>query len=183
MTPDDLERIAGLTTAQHYRAGDTIIAQGTFDKQLFVIVEGRVHVMKAQDQGKPRRVRTMMPFNYFGEMALIDDMVRSASVVAETDTTVLVLQRWNLRKEIERYPALAMELMKMLSRRIRAIEKCLWVTMGASLPICVHCRRICEGGLWIEFDQYLQEHADTELSQSIFPDCSRSMFPRFYETP
>ena len=58
----------------------------------------------------------------FGEMALIDDYVRTASVVARVDTEVISLDQWNFRDEIKKYPPVAIELLQTLSRRIRAIE-------------------------------------------------------------
>ena len=60
--------------------------------------------------------------NYFGEMALIDDYVRTASVVADDRTEVLSLDRWNIREEIKRNPSIAIELLQTLGRRLKAAE-------------------------------------------------------------
>lgn len=56
-------------------------------------------------------------------MALLDDYVRTASVVAKKATEVLALDQWNIREEFKKNPFVAIELLQMLSRRIRAAEE------------------------------------------------------------
>ena len=56
-------------------------------------------------------------------MALLDDYVRTASVVAKKDTEVLALDQWNIREKFKKNPFVAIELLQMLSRRIRAAEE------------------------------------------------------------
>ena len=159
-----------------------IITEGDRDGRLFVIVSGEVEVIKDMGSKKEKRLRTLGAQSYFGEMALIDDFVRTASVVAKEDTQVLILEQWNLRQEIEKYPVVAIELLQMLSRRIRAIEKSMISTLGAFLPICVNCKKIRKvNGSWVAIEEYIEEHSDTELSHSICPECSKKMYPEFYK--
>ena len=122
MKKRDLRRLSKLTRIHRYEKGDVIVREGARDGRLFVIVLGEVTVIK--DLGGPSELflRTLGAGTYFGEMALIDDYVRTASVVAETDTEVLSLDQWNFRDEIKKYPSVAIELLQTLSRRIRAIE-------------------------------------------------------------
>ena len=97
MKRPDLERIAQLAQHQLFRPGDVIIQEGEQDKRLFIILSGEVEVIKGLGGKNERHVRTLGPFSYFGEMALIDYLVRSASVVAKEETEVLALDQWNLR--------------------------------------------------------------------------------------
>lgn len=122
MKKRDLRRISKLSKHHNYQKGDVIVREGSRDGRLFVIVLGEVSVIK--DMGRPEEVllRQLGPGTYFGEMALIDDYVRTASVVARVDTEVLSLDQWNFRDEIKKYPSVAIELLQTLSRRIRAIE-------------------------------------------------------------
>ncbi len=122
MKKRDLKRISKLTQRHHYEKGDVIVREGARDGRLFVIVSGDVAVIK--DLGGPSEVflRELGSGTYFGEMALIDDYVRTASVVARVDTEVISLDQWNFRDEIKKYPSVAIELLQTLSRRIRAIE-------------------------------------------------------------
>ena len=122
MKKRDLKRLSKLTQRHRYEKEDVIVREGARDGRLFVIVSGEVAVIK--DLGGPSEVflRELGAGTYFGEMALIDDYVRTASVVAQVDTEVISLDQWNFRDEIKKYPSVAIELLQTLSRRIRAIE-------------------------------------------------------------
>ena len=122
MKKRDLKRISKLTQCHRYEKGDVIVREGAKDGRLFVIVSGEVVVIK--DLGGPSELvlRELGDGTYFGEMALIDDYVRTASVVARVDTEVISLDQWDFRDEIKKYPSVAIELLQTLSRRIRAIE-------------------------------------------------------------
>ena len=56
-------------------------------------------------------------------MALLDDHVRTASVIAKENTEVLSLNQWNIREEIRKNPSIAIELIQILSRRLRKVEE------------------------------------------------------------
>jgi len=118
----DLKRIAKLARHHSYDRGDVIVREGERDGRLFVIISGKVSVVK--DLGGPyeKALRVLRSENYFGEMALIDEYVRTASVVADERTEVLSLDQWNIREEIRKYPAIAIELLQTLGRRLRAVE-------------------------------------------------------------
>lgn len=131
----DLERIANLTQAHTFKKGDVIIREGDKDRRLFVIISGEVEVVKGLGSKKEWRMRVMGPHNYFGEIALIDDSARSASVIAKMETEVLTLDQQNLRQVIEKNPAIAFELLQRLSRRIRELEEAIAKTLGAVLPL------------------------------------------------
>ena len=182
MKASDLERIASLAQSHVFQAGETIIREGDRDGRLFVIVSGEVEVVKALGKKNERYVRTLGPLNYFGEMALIDDLVRSASVVAKGETGVLILDQWSLRQDIERYPAMAFELMRMLSQRIRAIEKTIVDSIGGLLPICAHCKKIRnDQGYWQDVAVYVRDHSEAEFSHGNCPGCIKTFYLDIYE--
>lgn len=180
----DLDRIAGLARHHAFHRGDLIIREGDRDNRLFIIVRGEVEVVKGYGGEKAKPIRTLGPRRYFGEMALIDDLARSASVTALTDTELLSLSQTALRQEIRRQPYIASELLRHLSRRIRAIEKTLMGMVGALLPICVSCKRIRDDeGHWVEIDTYIADHSDTEFSHGICPDCQKKLYPELSSDP
>ena len=176
----DLDRISILAHDHLYHEGDMIIREGDRDNRLFIIVSGEVEVIKDLGGKNQRNLKNFGPYSYFGEMALIDELVRSASVIAKKDTRVLSLDHWNLRHEIEKYPAMAMELLQMLSRRVRAIEKTMMRALGSLLPICSNCKKIRdENGSWIRLEEYIEEHSEAEFSHSICSDCSEKLYPEY----
>ena len=180
MKDSDLDMIARLAQKELFQAGETIFREGDRDGRLFVIVSGEVEVIKGLGKKNERHVRNLGPLSYFGEMALIDDLVRSASIVAKKQTEVLILEQWNLRQEIERYPAMAFELMRMLSQRIRAIEKTIVEAIGGLLPICAHCKKIREDdGAWVSIEKYISDHSEAEFSHGLCPDCVKELYPQY----
>jgi len=118
----DLKRIAKLTKHHSYEKGDLIVREGERDGRLFIIISGEVSIVKDLGGPSQKTLRVLRSDNYFGEMALIDDYVRTASVVANDPTQVLSLDQWNIREEIRKYPAIAIELLQTLGRRLRAVE-------------------------------------------------------------
>ncbi|MGD9031954.1 MAG: cyclic nucleotide-binding domain-containing protein [Desulfobacteraceae bacterium] len=182
MKESDLDMIARLAQKEVFQAGETIFREGDRDGRLFVIVSGEVEVIKGLGEKNERHVRNLGPLSYFGEMALIDDLVRSASIVAKKQTEVLILEQWNLRQEIERYPAMAFELMRMLSQRIRAIEKTIVEAIGGLLPICAHCKKIREDDdSWVSIEKYISDHSEAEFSHGLCPDCVKELYPQYAE--
>jgi len=122
MKKKDLRRIAKLAKHHSYKKGEIIVREGARDGRLFIIISGEVEVIKGLGTGDEKPLRILRSDNYFGEMALIDDHVRTASVVAKEETEVLSLYQWNIREEIKKYPSIAIELLQILGRRLRATE-------------------------------------------------------------
>lgn len=182
MKKEDLERLAKQTQHHFFHKGEVIIREGGRDRRLFIIISGEVEVIKGLGSKNERHLRTLGPHSYFGEMSLIDDLVRSASVVAKGDTQILSLDQWNLRKEIEKYPVMAFELLQMLSRRIRTIEKSMINMLGALLPICANCKKIRESnGTWTPIEEYITDRSEAEFSHSICQECAEKLYPEFYK--
>ena len=174
----DLKRIARLSQDCSYTRGTKIISEGEKDGRLFVIISGEVEVVKNFGQKTEKCLRRLGALSYFGEMALIDDLIRSASVIARQDTRALCIDQWDLRKEIAKYPVLAIELLQMLNRRLRALEKSFVNTIGTFLPICANCKKIKDhNGAWITIEEFIADHTDSEFSHEICPDCSQKVCP------
>lgn len=123
MENEDLGRLAERASEVTYPRKEMIITEGDVDGRLFMIASGTVEVIKNAGKENEQWIRALGAYEYFGEMALLDDMVRSASVRAVDETVTVVLDRLDLHAEIKRNPTIAMELMRMLSRRVRANEK------------------------------------------------------------
>ena len=123
MKKRDLKRIAKKAKHHSFEKGDLIIREGDRDGRLFVIISGDVEVIKDAGGENERRLGGFRSNNYFGEMALLDDYVRTASVRAREDTELLSLDQWNIRDEIKKYPSIAIELLQILARRLRVSEE------------------------------------------------------------
>ncbi|MDM8543695.1 cyclic nucleotide-binding domain-containing protein [Desulfococcaceae bacterium HSG9] len=115
----DIKRIAKRAQLHFYKKGDAIIREGERDGRVFILIKGKVKVVIGTGTANEKKIGMFGPDNYFGEMAVLDDYVRTASVIAVRDTQALSLDHWNIRDEIAKYPSIAIELIQTLSRRLR----------------------------------------------------------------
>jgi len=113
----DLERIANSFKERTYSAGDTIASEGQGGAGFFVIAEGTATVtVHDQDRGK------LGPGGYFGEIALLDEGARTATVTAETDMTCYAMTFWEFRPIVETDARVAWKLVQALARKLRESE-------------------------------------------------------------
>ena len=113
----ELEQVADRFQARSFREGATVVEEGATGTSFFVIAEGNASVNVAGDLKA-----TLGPGDYFGEMAVVDEGVRSASVVAATDLRCYFLTPWDFRPLVEEHPAIAWTLLQNLARRLRAAQ-------------------------------------------------------------
>ena len=173
----DLQQLAKRSRYFSFEIGDVIINEEENDGRFFILINGKVDVIKSYGIRKQRLLRTLSPHSYFGEMALFDNLVRSATVVAKEDIKTLCLGKLNLYKEIEKYPQLAIDLLQMLNRRLVALEKAVIKTIGGFIPICSNCKKIRdENGCWSSIDHYIMDYTEHELSHGICPECSEMLY-------
>jgi len=119
----DLQLLGGACRERTYSAGSTLIKQGDTGVGLYVITNGTVHVTKATDPDKAELdLGTVGPGNVLGEMSLLDDLPRSATVTAVDDVTALLLPVWEFRTALRNQPNIAIRLLSTLSRRLRKAE-------------------------------------------------------------
>jgi|SRR5947209_7696704 len=119
----DLQVLAHSCQERSYPAGSTLIKQGDTGVGLYVITKGKVQVQMAHDPDKAEQdLGTYGPGAVLGEMALLDDLPRSATVTAIEDVTALLLPVWEFRSTVRNNPDIALKLLSVLSRRLRKAE-------------------------------------------------------------
>ena len=105
---------------ESYLAGETVFADGSPGHCLYLVRSGAVEVRKDE-----RLLTRLGPGTYVGEMALIDDAPRSASVVVAEDCTLLRLDRAAFQDLTEDYPAMLRELCRVLAANLREANRAL----------------------------------------------------------
>ena len=100
------------------QAGTTVIKEGTMGDTMYIVVSGDLEVKK---EGGPR-LAVIGEKQVFGDMALLDDEPRSASVEALGEVHLLSLQRANLERILRRYSSISFNMMRILSRRLREAQ-------------------------------------------------------------
>jgi CRP-like cAMP-binding protein len=183
MARTDLDLIAALTESHVFQPGAVIIREGERDRRLFTVVSGEVEVIKNRGEENERRLAVFGPSCYFGEMSLIDDLVRSATVVALTHTETLSLGQAGFYQALAKCPSMALELLRTLSQRVRAMEKALTRTLGGLLPICASCKSIrCGDDVWQPIEKYIENHSEADFTHGICPECARRFYPRLFQS-
>ena len=105
-----------------YKDGEVIIKQGTVGDCLYVIQQGKVDIIRGKGKNEIK-LAELGEKEFFGEMALFEKDVRSATVKANGDTKVLTLDKKGLYKTIQNDPSLAFRLLEKLSNRLRQLDK------------------------------------------------------------
>lgn len=103
----------------HYEAGETIYYQGEPGVTCQIILEGRARVYVIGEDGRELSVNILGPGELFGEMALFENLPRSASVEALAPTHTLELDQTVLIRALRRSPGLALGLLRAMSSRLR----------------------------------------------------------------
>ena len=112
----NLGKVAALGRTKRFPARTSIVTAGTNADAFYVILDGRATVRAGQ-----RRI-PLVTGDYFGEMALLDGGVRSASVVADTEVLVMAIPRKGFLKLLESEPKIAISIMGTLAHRIRQLQ-------------------------------------------------------------
>jgi len=106
-----------------YPRGTAIIAAGDVTDSLYVVISGRLKVMISDDEGREVILAILGPNEFFGEMGLIDDAPRSASVVTIEACEVLALAKRDFKKCLEENFEMAMTVMRGLVKRLREADQ------------------------------------------------------------
>src|SRR5207248_10355813 len=124
----DLKDLATYCREGKFSPGSVLISQGEQGLGLFILTKGTVRITrKNTPDGAEEVLGTAGVGDVIGEMALLDDLPRSATVTAVDEVTVLSLPFWEFRRILRRIfssdPDVGLDLLAVLSRRLRKAEK------------------------------------------------------------
>jgi CRP/FNR family cyclic AMP-dependent transcriptional regulator len=113
----ELERLARSFKQRTFAAGSTVAGEGKTGAGFFVIESGEASVsVRGSDRDK------LGPGDYFGEIALIDDGARSATVTADSELRCYGLTSWEFRPLVENNASIAWKLLETMAKRLRAAQ-------------------------------------------------------------
>ncbi|HTE64681.1 MAG TPA: cyclic nucleotide-binding domain-containing protein [Candidatus Binatia bacterium] len=115
-----IKRLADQGKHRSYAAGETIIRAGAPASALYIILSGKVHFEVAE--GGPAPVATAGPGDFFGELALIEEHPRSATVIADEPTECILFVAWEFTALLKEFPEMAVPLMNALIARLHRRE-------------------------------------------------------------
>ncbi len=115
---EEIRAIDGVAHEGFFQPEQIIVTQGTPGQAFYLILAGRVEILRdgvslgAFGQG-----------DFFGEMSLLDQAPRSATIRAIDHTTCLMLSSWDFKALLEKHPSIAVRLLEVLSRRLRVADE------------------------------------------------------------
>jgi CRP/FNR family cyclic AMP-dependent transcriptional regulator len=121
LAPQETDRLTQHSTTRTYPANTILISEGDSTDSLYVVLEGEVKVFASDDQGKEVILNILGPGEYFGELALLDDKPRSASVKTMVPTKVMVITKNDFKNCLATDPDMAYRLIKVLIGQVRAL--------------------------------------------------------------
>lgn len=121
LQPKYVKQLAKWTTTRTYEPGQALVVQGQMGMGLYCLQSGRVQVTQDGPNG-PRTLRTMGSGDVLGELSLIGDQPRSATVTAEERTTAVLLDKAQFLAEMKSHPEIALEILPILVRRLAEAE-------------------------------------------------------------
>ena len=123
LTDEDLAVIGEVSVERVLPKGSVILTEGAIGDSLFAIESGRVKVFIGDEDGREIILKLLGPGDFFGEMSLIDQQPRSASVAAIEPTTLRILSQEAFQMCLNRAPRIATTVMQALAKRLRDADR------------------------------------------------------------
>ena len=124
VAPDAMERIAAIVSERVHPKRSIIFHEGDEGDTLYIIRNGRVKISKITEDGREKTLAIMQPGAFFGEMAIFDEMPRSATAeVLDEPVVALTISKRDFERVVLETPRIALQLLRDLTRRIRQVNQ------------------------------------------------------------
>src|SRR5215216_3227609 len=117
--PDEIEELIANSQVRSYAPGAVLCRENEVEDRFYMILEGEVEVSKNINNIESRLLKTLLPGDFFGEMALIHNAPRAASVTAKTELTTLELDKSAFERVLHNGTSIAMAMVSEISNRLR----------------------------------------------------------------
>ncbi len=121
LASEDLEAISNRSHIKQYRKNTIIFNQGDESDSLYILLSGRLKVFVSDDEGKEVILGYLEPLEYVGELALIDNEPRSASVITLESSRLSRISQSDFSELLKINPQIPLHIMATLARRTRAL--------------------------------------------------------------
>lgn len=117
--PDEIEGLIAHSSIHTYEPGTVICRENAVEDRFYMILDGEAEVSKSINNIEARLLKTLHPGDFFGEMALIHNAPRAASVIAKTALTALELDKASFNQVLQNSTSVAMAMVSEISDRLR----------------------------------------------------------------
>lgn len=118
-----LALLTSVVSRRTFPRGTTIMSAGEETDSLYVVISGRLKVMMSDDEGREVILAMLGPSEFFGEMGLLDDSPRSATVVTVESCELLILAKKDFKRCLLENFEMAMTVMRGLVKRLREADQ------------------------------------------------------------
>jgi len=123
-----MEVISKIIFINTYAKGEVIFQEGEKGDSLYIVLKGQVKVCLYDEDGREYILAAIGKDGFFGELALIDELPRSANVITLEDSELLIIRRNDFTRLLMENPTITIAILKVLSRRLReADERIKWL--------------------------------------------------------
>ena len=123
LSASDLEAVTKLAVTRNFPKNTLILCEGDQSDSLYVILSGKVKVFLSDEEGKEVTLNVQGEDEYFGELALLDNAPRSASVVTLEKTRLAVISKSSFEECMEKNPGISLKVSRGLARRLRELSE------------------------------------------------------------
>jgi CRP-like cAMP-binding protein len=117
-----IEQVSKIGIRKTFKKDSVILFEHETGSALFVIVEGKVKISRMSDDGREVILTILNDSDFFGEMAILDGLSRSANVTAMEDSELYIIQRNDFIALLQTHPEISISLLKELTQRMRAAD-------------------------------------------------------------
>jgi CRP/FNR family cyclic AMP-dependent transcriptional regulator len=148
LDPETREVVKRHSALRSVRRNTVVIQKGDESGVLYVVISGRLKVSVADEQGKEVILNTLGPGDYFGELAILGDTPRTATVVSLEDSNLLTLSRMAFLELVREQPDIALAVIRNLTARVAQLTE--------------QVGRLALGDVYSRIRDLLNEHAVEE---------------------
>ena len=119
LTKEELQEIKAIMQEKNFAKNEMIFMEGAEANNFYIILTGLVKVFKTDEQGREKTLSLLGNKDFFGEMALLDNNSRSASVQAIDESKLFKISREKFKRLVTEYPEISLKIIATLSQRLR----------------------------------------------------------------
>jgi CRP/FNR family transcriptional regulator, cyclic AMP receptor protein len=123
LNENEIKKIADIGISRKYSKNSIVFLEEEAGAALFIIISGKVKVVRTDDEGKEVILSILGSGEFFGEMALLDGLPRSATVVSTEESELFMIHRREFLQLIESSPQVVVSLLRELTRRLRKADE------------------------------------------------------------
>ncbi len=119
LDPGQLDAISTFTFQKTFSPGELVVEEGRTGNGLYVIISGKLEVVKGLGTDRQQVLAELGPSEVFGEMALLGEWPRTATIRALDEVECIGIDRWVFLAQLERQPQVAVRMLHVLAQRLR----------------------------------------------------------------